>query len=147
MLRVLIARRDTRNDKEAKRAGKVYHYEKTKNARYTWVQRDDTDGPRGIRRNFASNGTIYLQKAHKDGWGWFNIGCLIGFSTTSSSSACLPILNHVNSWRYVIGLRSRRVFFPMQLCWSLAQTIQHLLVEHICWTICLTEIELHSTFD
>ena len=26
--------------------------------------------------------------------------------------SCLPILNHVNSWRYVIGLRSRRVFFP-----------------------------------
>ena len=31
----------------------------------------------------------YLQKVQKDGWGWFNIGCLIGFSTTSSSSAIL----------------------------------------------------------
>ena len=29
--------------------------EKNKNARYTWVQRDVTDGPSGIRPNFASN--------------------------------------------------------------------------------------------
>ena len=42
-------------DKEAKRTGNVYHYERTKNARYTWVQRVDADGPGAIRTSFASN--------------------------------------------------------------------------------------------
>ena len=32
-------------DKEAKSTGNVYHYERTKKAQYTWVQRNDADGP------------------------------------------------------------------------------------------------------
>ena len=30
-------------DKEAERRGNIYHYERTKNARYTLVQTDDAD--------------------------------------------------------------------------------------------------------
>ena len=40
--------------KKRKRTGNVYHYERTKNARYVG-SRDDADGPRAIRQNFASN--------------------------------------------------------------------------------------------
>ena len=42
-------------DKEAERRGNVYHYERTKNARYTLVQTDDADGLREIRPNLARN--------------------------------------------------------------------------------------------
>ena len=110
MKRVLSEERHE-NGKEAKRTEDVYLSERTKNARYTWVQRDDVDGLRAIRPNFASNWTTYLQKVHKDGWGWFNR--LFDFQQLRlAPPSCLPILNHVNSWLYVIGLRSRRVFFP-----------------------------------
>ena len=45
----------TREWIKRRKNGNVYYYERTKNARYTWVQRDDADGPRAIRPNFASN--------------------------------------------------------------------------------------------
>ena len=54
MKRVLSEERHE-NGKEAKRTEDVYLSERTKNARYTWVQRDDVDGLRAIRPNFASN--------------------------------------------------------------------------------------------
>ena len=77
-------------DKETKRTGNVYHYERTKNARYTWVQEMMRMGPEQFDQILqAIEPCTYLQKVQKDGWGWFNIGCLIGFSTTSSSSAIL----------------------------------------------------------
>ena len=75
-------------DKETKRTGNVYHYERTKNARYTWVQEMMRMGPEQFDQILQAVEPHIFTKCTKMG-GDGLIGCLIGFSTTSSSSAIL----------------------------------------------------------
>ena len=64
-------------DKEAKRTGNVYHYERTENARQTWVQRDDVVGPEQFDQILQAIEPHICTKYTKMG-GSGLIGCLIG---------------------------------------------------------------------
>ena len=129
-------------DKEAKRTGNVYHYERTKT--------HDTRGFKEMMR--MGNSTKFCNQlnhiSEKSAQRWLGMVYVVWLDFQQlrlAPPSCLPILNHAN--RRWLGCGVGASFFSMQLCWSLGQTIQHLLVEHICWTICLMEIKLHPAFD
>ena len=95
-------------DKEAKRTGNVYHYERTKNARYTFKEMMRM----GNSTKFCNQLNHISEKSAQRWLGMVYVVWLDFQQLRLAPPSCLPILNHVNSWRYVIGLRSRRVFFP-----------------------------------